>query len=112
MKDCYQKILLLDTNMLKEIIETHRTSENLTIIESLMKQFNTEERPDNTKAVILCVEFKELYVCLTCNGSVDKVRNLLRDRIKNNALAYEKVMLVPHSFVFMDDKLYITYYVN
>lgn len=98
--------------MFKEIIETHHTSENLTIIESLMKQFNTEEQPDNTKVVILCIESHEFDVCYTCNGSVDKVRNFIRDRIKNTVTAYEKVMLVPHSIVIMDDKVYITFYVN
>lgn len=75
------------------------------IIESIMNQFNTEEQPDNTKAVILCIEFKELDTC-------DSVHNLISDRIKNNASAYEKVLILPHSFVVMEDKLYITYYVN
>lgn len=98
--------------MYKEIIETHRTSENLTIIESLMKQFNTEQQPDNTRVVILCIEFKELDVCLTCNGTVDKVRNLIRDRIKTHVLAYPKVLITPHSIVIMGDKVYITFYVG
>lgn len=98
--------------MLKEIIETHRTSENLTIVESLIKTFNTEDQPDNTRVVILCIEGHEFDVCYTCNGSVDKIRNLIRDRIKVHAAAYSKVLITPHSIVIMDDKVYITFYVG
>lgn len=102
----------MNYQIIKEIIHSHKTSENITIIESLMQNFNTQMQPDNSKIIIDNIHLDEFDVCVTCNGSVDKVRNKIRDEIQKTASNYERVQLTPHSLIIMDNKLYMTYFVN